>query len=611
MPTLSIAATRVSTTTGGNWNSTSTWVGGLIPLAGDDVIIATAGTAAVTVDGLNSCFNLTIGSGGRLIIMGLNTLNVFGTVNIQRPGSGSISELNVNAGTLNVKGLFSMAASRGTRQASLNITSGTANLSDINTRGAASRIIFNGNGVLNLSGDLSGSNPALEAGQGSVNFTGTSPQNVWAKTYHNLGITGSGIKTLAGNTIVTGKASVDGELNLNKHNLILKANGNPLIAGGALTNYSGTVVYAGENDQTIAAIPYFNLSFTGTGTKKFLAGSSVLVTQDWNVDSPTLLEADACIAVNRDMTGAGILEMESGTLTIGGSNLRTGLFIPGSGTVHYSRGETQTIRAVEYYNLVLSEAGEKSIPNGEEIIINNDLEVSSPFIVPGTATVDIKGNLLGNGDITLEEGVISLAGDWLNDGNINSGNSTILYNGSGDQIIAGNEYYNLETAEGGTKSLSDDVVVKNVLSIGADTELYLDSYELTLSGSGKPLLNNGTFSPASSTVNYTNPGETEIAAVNYHDLDASGGPRKLSESGIIGISGTFSPGSGEYKIINSTVSFNGVNQTIPPFRFYHVELTGGGNKMIDSVVNVKTLKLKNGSKLEVDYDNGAKIVVIE
>lgn len=608
---ISKAVTITSTSNGGNWSSSSTWLGGVLPLPGDDIVIATNNSGSVIVDGLITCANLTINSNGRLNISGANTLNVTGILSMAKPRAGYNTELNVNSGTLNVKGLFKMDTSKGTGYTSLNITSGTASLSDMNTRGTASRIVFNGNGILNLSGELTGKNPTLEAGQGTVIFAGALPKSVLAQTYYNLEISGSGAKTLAGNTTVNGTLNITGELNLNNQDLILTGAGNPLVLNGALTPGSGNIVYAGESEQTIASTPYFQLSLTGTGTKKILAGTSVRVEQDWLVNSPTLLEGDSRIEVSRDLKGTGTLEMENGLLTIGGSNLRTGEFIPGSGTVQYSREGDQTIRPVDYYNLSLAESGEKTIANAEQIIINNDLDVSTPLTIPGNLSVNIKGNLTGKGAITLEDATLSIEGDWMNEGVFEPGTSTVIYDGDSDQIIAGNEYYNLETAEGGTKSLDDDVLVRNQLTVGANTELYLESHELTLSGSGNPLINNGTFNPAASTVKYTNSSEAEIAAVNYHNLDAAGGPRKLPETGVIGVSGTFRPGAGEYKIINSTVSFNGVNQTIPPFTFYNVVLTGGGTKLVDAVINVKKLTLKNGSKLNVNPNNGAKIVVIE
>jgi hypothetical protein len=606
-----IAATRISTSSGGNWNSKSTWIEGIVPLAGDDVIIATTGTGFVRIEGLIACANLTIKSNARLKIMGTNTLNISGNVTMLKPGSGHNSELDVNQGTLNVMGLFNMLASKGTGNADLSISSGTANLTDLNTRGIASRIIFKGNGVLNLSGNLSGSNPSLEPGVGSINLTGSTSVKIWALSYHNLGIAGKGTKTLAENTTVNGTANIEGELNLSKYELILRGPGSPLLISGTLSTVHGLVVYAGDEEQTIAPISYSHLVLKGSGTKILSKGTSVSVSQDLIVDSPTLLESDSKIEIARDMKGAGTLEMESGLLTIGGSNLRTGEFIPGSGTVQYSRDGDQTIRPVDYYNLILAESGEKTIADADQIIINNDLDVNTPLTIPGQLSVNVKGNLTGKGAITLEDATFSLEGTWLNEGVFVPGTSTVIYDGVGDQIIAGNEYYNLETAEGGIKSLAEDIIVKNILTIGEDTELFLDDYELKLEGSGKPLVNNGKFSPASSTVKYTNASETEISAVNYHNLDADGGPRKLSESGIIGISGTFRPGNGKYTTINSTVSFNGVNQTIPQFTFYNVMLTGGGIKRIDSVINVKKLTLKNGSKLDVNSNNGAKIVVVE
>jgi len=605
------AATITSTSSGGKWSSTSTWIGDVLPQTGDKVIIATKGTGSVLVDGLITCADLKIKSSGRLIILDTNTLNVGGILSMEKPGSGDISELNVNAGTLNVIGMFKMGAGKGAGKVDLIISSGTSNLNNINTLGTSSRIVFKGDGVLNLYGDITGTTPTLQAGLGSINFNGSLPVNVWDLTYHNLGIAGSGIKSLVRNTTVSGTANIDGELNLSKYELILTGPGNPLLIPGTLATAQGLVVYAGDDEQTIAPISYYHLALRGAGIKILSKGSSVIVMQDWIVESPTLLQGDSRIEIARDMKGDGTIEMESGLLTIGGTNLRTGEFIPGKGTVQYSRDGEQKIRPVDYYNLNLFESGEKTVADAEQINIHNDLDVSSPLTIPGNLSVNIKGNLTGKGAITLEDATFSIEGDWLNVGVFEPGTSTVIYDGINDQIIAGNKYYNLETAEGGTKSLGEDIVVKNVLTVGDNTELFLDDHELKLEGSGKPLVNNGKFSPASSTVKYTNTSETEISAENYHNLDAAGGPRKLSDSGVIGISGTFRPGAGEYKIINSTVSFNGVNQTIPPFTFYNVILTGGGIKLVDTIINVKKLTLKNGTQLNVNPHNGAKIVVIE
>ena len=69
-------ATITSTTTGGNWNSTSSWSGGVIPTAGDNAVIVTGAT--VTVNAASSCDNITIDVGGTLNYSGTNTLTVNG-----------------------------------------------------------------------------------------------------------------------------------------------------------------------------------------------------------------------------------------------------------------------------------------------------------------------------------------------------------------------------------------------------------------------------------------------------------------------------------------------------------------------------------------------------
>ncbi|MRX69163.1 Por secretion system C-terminal sorting domain-containing protein [Flavobacterium resistens] len=66
-----VAGTITSTSTGGNWNSASSWVGGVVPTATDDVVIASGAT--VTSTGTINAKTLTIS--GKLIVSGTVTLN--------------------------------------------------------------------------------------------------------------------------------------------------------------------------------------------------------------------------------------------------------------------------------------------------------------------------------------------------------------------------------------------------------------------------------------------------------------------------------------------------------------------------------------------------------
>ena len=62
---VSNSAQTITSIQSGNWRSSSTWVGGVVPAASNNVIIAANDT--VTVDTANAvCTNLTVNSGGTI-----------------------------------------------------------------------------------------------------------------------------------------------------------------------------------------------------------------------------------------------------------------------------------------------------------------------------------------------------------------------------------------------------------------------------------------------------------------------------------------------------------------------------------------------------------------
>jgi len=218
-----------------------------------------------------------------------------------------------------------------------------------------------------------------------------------------------------------------------------------------------------------------------------------------------------------------------------------------------------------------------------------------------TAAADIGGNISGSGAITMGSGTINIAGNWTNNGTFTGGTGTVIYDGT-TQSIGGVSYYNLQTSNSGVKTLAAATTVSNVLTIGASTTLDLSSVTLTLSGSGTPLVNSGTFTCSTSTVSFSSASSTNIPALNYYNLTLTGGARVFAASGEIGIANTFTPGGGGFTVTGSTVNFNGLGaQTIPAFTFNDLGLIGTGAKSIltATTVTVNQININDGPELDL------------
>lgn len=604
-PILTIGATRTSTASGGNWTNGATWVGGNVPTAGDNVVIATT-TGAVTVNANVSCVNLTINSQGILTLSGTNTLSLSGDLSMPRPANGFTNELNVNAGTLNVSGGFTMSATSGTRYATMNITTGTANLNNFTSGGNSSQIIFVGNGLVKFSGTLTGTRITIVQDIGTVQFDGTVDQPIWKTAYNNLTISGSGIKSLPANTVIDNVLSVESGANLNLDGFILTMNGSGNIfqVAGTLQTSASTVRFSGTSDQNIPGLSYFNLTFNNTGTKILDDGSILTITGDWVCSAPVTMNGTAGANISGNLTGNGAITMNTGTLTIAGNWTNSGSFsagtskvfyngtnpqnvrqltyydlelagtgiktagnsltvehiftlnsgvqldmgnrtltLSGSGTplvnagtitggtwkVDYASTSAQNVAGIDYYNLTFSDIGTKTIMNGDQINVTSTWLNNSPAVFDGTAGMNLTGNLIGSGDISMGSGTIAIEGNWTNSGILTPGTGLVRYSALGDQTMQTINYYNLSLSGSGIKSFSSGAPqVTNVLTVDNGVELNYGNRTLELTGAGSPLVVNGTISGTTGTISFSGLSAQQIPPLTYRNLACSGGAKTIN-----------------------------------------------------------------------------------
>lgn len=152
-------------------------------------------------------------------------------------------------------------------------------------------------------------------------------------------------------------------------------------------------------------------------------------------------------------------------------------------------------------------------------------------------------------------------------------------------------------------AVSNSVLNDNGKQITSSGTLNLVSGTFNV-GSGSAATSFPAFNPATTnisagtTVNYNSSSPQTIAAVNYANLSNTGnGNRILASSGVVGISGTFSAGSGSYTTTSSTVSFNGTTaQTIPAFAFNNLNInnTAGISSIGGNITVANSLALING-----------------
>ena len=272
------AVTITSTATGGSWNTGGSWVGGAVPVAANDVVIASGATVT-----LNSGISVTVNSlalnGGTITGTGTTpTLTV--TTNLTNTNGSAIAALNLTVtGTATVtNGTLNISSATGTK------TFGNLTVSGTFTNTANCPITIKGNLINNTS---------CSFGTGNVTFTGAT----------NNTISGNSVAFLGGITVNKGTlGTIADTANVLDMQMSFTLG---TTTATALTLQHGTFKVSGSNTFTVVPIVQ-----TVNTTNNVIPLPSKL----WLANSNCTLDKGV---VSFDWGLAGVLQLDAGTINIG------------------------------------------------------------------------------------------------------------------------------------------------------------------------------------------------------------------------------------------------------------------------------------------------------
>jgi hypothetical protein len=362
LPTFLSAApiTWTGSTTGTQaWTAVTNWSGSAVPANASDLVINLVNGDALIITAMPTrAFNsltINVASGtASIIFKGTGTTMTLGG-NIGTDFTLGTGVSCTFAGTGNIANLTMAALSTADIAGNLFIAAGSTMAC------SSSTFIFTGSGTqLSVAGTFT---PATS----TMNFSASGNQNIPALTYNKLTTSGSGTKTLAGNTTVSGVMTIEALtiLDLGTNTLTLSGTGTPFVINGTFTPNTGTVIYSSAT-ANVASTTYNNLEIKTVGTKAMVG----------NVIVGGIL-----------VRTAGTLTIGANTLTLNGGITNTAGTLTGGATSNIVMGATASLISV-----IGTPASALTLKN---LTINSGTTtLTSPLTISSAGVVSLNGGII-------------------------------------------------------------------------------------------------------------------------------------------------------------------------------------------------------------------------
>ena len=344
---------------------------------------------------------------------------VYNSASSQTIVNGSYQNLNASGGnrTLQNSGIISIAGTFTAGTGTYTVTGSTVdfngsglqivpamsfnNLSISGTKvGSPSLTLYPG--TITIAGDFTNTSTGLGTiftSGSKVDYNGAS-QNVAALTYGKLSISGTGLKTLTGNTTVNDSITVAGTTGLDGAGYTLTVLG-PWINNATYTGSTSTVVFSGLSAQTMSGtvVPTFN-SLTVNNTNGVTMSASITVGGALSLSAGKLNVGSNTLTLNGTVSGSA-----SNSLTVNSSSVIT-LGGSGSGTLYFDQTTPGTTNKLA--TLTVNRAG-NTITLGSDVEVGTALNLTNGKLALGSNTLTISGTLsststncfVGNGSSSL------------------------------------------------------------------------------------------------------------------------------------------------------------------------------------------------------------------
>jgi hypothetical protein len=353
--------------------------------------------------------------------------------------------------------------------------------------------------------------------------------------------------------------------------------------GGLVTINPGGV-WNGLNNENIV----FQGGITNLGT--FIANNAI---HNFNTNSQTLtgifdiprvkvlgnnvvLTNNGSLTISSTLSGTGLLTQAIGAvLNIGGTSAINNLSATASGnTVNYT-GAAQVVNNNNYFHLIVSGSGVKTLQAGTTAIGGN-LTFSGTVSSTAVTGLTIGGSLsIGVGtSFTAGAFTHNVGGNWINNGTFDGVGSTVNFNGVIQSITGSPITFNdLQFSGSGTKTLGVDATISGNFSINNGAVAGLSNANTYTCNSlflGGAIQTGGTWGSTSSAATnqndtyFSGTGLVTVASGNFSYYSRADGDwnstTTWSTAGFGGAPAASTPGAGSFVFIGGgrTVTVTGV-----------------------------------------------------